>query len=36
MLAGDDVGSVWLYDVASNVLATKSEDVKQTQVRSIA
>lgn len=32
MLAGDDVGSVWLYDVASNVLATKSEDVKQTQV----
>ena len=33
LLAGDDTGSVWLYDVATNVLATKSDDAKQTQVK---
>lgn len=32
-MAGDDTGSVWLYDVATNVLATKSDDAKQTQVK---
>ena len=33
LLAGDDRGSVWLYDVASSVLEGKSKDLKQTQVR---